>query len=66
MDYEFTMRSPPLVSKAKTNESKSPLVVGGSTMDSEAELTFLEGEVPKEQDINLPWGEYMSRTLHHL
>ena len=56
MDYEFTMR-PPLVSKAKTNESKSPLVVGGSTMDSEAELTFLEGEVPKEQDINLPWGE---------
>ena len=25
-------------------------------MDSEAELTFLEGEVPKEQDINLPWG----------
>ena len=54
------------MSKAKTNESKSPLVVGGSTMDSEAELTFLEGEVPKEQDINLPWGEYMSRTLHHL
>ena len=51
------------MSKVKMNESRSLPVVGGSTMGNEAELTFLEGEVLKEQDINLPWGEYMSRTI---